>query len=148
ARDEPASRADRHGDRGAVRPRAAAGRAPRRAGLRAIDRPGVAHAAERRRVSRSFWPPIVTAILVGAAWHVLVAATGIAPYLLPAPASVAREAWAHAGELGAATLRTALAASVALVGAVAGGLAVGFVFAQSRTVARSLYPYAIFLQTV
>src|SRR5262249_10840713 len=30
----------------------------------------------------------------------------------------------------------------------AGGLAVAFVFAQSRTLARALYPYAIFLQTV
>lgn len=97
---------------------------------------------------RTLWPPLVTAVLVVGAWHAVVAGTGVAAYILPAPEMVAREAWAHAGELAAATLRTAFAASVALVAAVAGGLGVGFVFSQSRTIARSLYPYAIFLQTV
>jgi len=99
-------------------------------------------------VIRTLWPPLVTAVLVIGAWHAAVVTTGVAPYLLPAPEVVAREAWAHTGELTAATLRTAFAASVALVFAVLGGLAVGFLFAQSRTLARSLYPYAIFLQTV
>jgi NitT/TauT family transport system permease protein len=92
--------------------------------------------------------PIAVAGLVVALWHLAVVATGIAPYLLPPPLAVANEAWAHAGELAAATLRTGTAAGVALAASVAGGLAVAFVFAQAPLVARSLYPYAIFLQTV
>ena len=92
--------------------------------------------------------PMATAVLVVAAWHAAVLTTGIAPYLLPAPTAVAIEAWHHAGELAGATLRTAAAATMALAASLVVGLAVAFVFAQSRTIARSLYPYAIFLQTV
>jgi NitT/TauT family transport system permease protein len=99
-------------------------------------------------VTRALWPPALAAVIVVALWHAAVVATGVAPYLVPAPAAVAGEAWAHAGELARATLRTAAAATVALLGSVAGGLAVAFGFAQSRTLLRALYPYAIFLQTV
>jgi len=97
---------------------------------------------------RTLGPPLVTALVVIGLWHAAVVVTGVAPYLVPAPGVVAREAWLHAGELAAATLRTAAAAAMALATSVAGGLAIAFLFAQSRTLARSLYPYAIFLQTV
>jgi NitT/TauT family transport system permease protein len=99
-------------------------------------------------VTRTIGPPLATAVVVVLVWHVAVVATGIAPYLLPAPGVVAREAWAHLGDLAAATLRTASAAILALAASIAAGLAIAFVFSQSRTIARSLYPYAIFLQTV
>jgi NitT/TauT family transport system permease protein len=97
---------------------------------------------------RTLGPPLLTAALAVALWHVAVVATGIAPYLVPPPGVVVHEAWTHASELGWATLRTAAAALLALVASVAGGLAVAFVFAQSRMLARALFPYAIFLQTV
>jgi NitT/TauT family transport system permease protein len=97
---------------------------------------------------RAIGPPLATAIVVVVLWHAAVVATGTPEYLVPAPLVVAREAWAHAGELTSATLRTAIAAVVALAASIVAGLAVAFVFAQSRTIARSLYPYAIFLQTV
>lgn len=97
---------------------------------------------------RAILPPLATAVAAIALWHAAVAVGGVAPYLVPAPGAVAREAWLHAGELGAAMLRTAAAAFVALIVSILAGLAVGFVFAQSRMVARALYPYAIFLQTV
>jgi NitT/TauT family transport system permease protein len=96
---------------------------------------------------RTIGPPLATAVVVVLVWHAAVVATGT-PYLLPAPDVVARGAWAHGGDLAAATLRTATAAVVALAGSIVAGLAVAFVFSQSRTIARSLYPYAIFLQTV
>jgi NitT/TauT family transport system permease protein len=99
-------------------------------------------------VIRTIGPPLATAVAVVLLWHVAVAATGVAPYLLPAPAVVAREAAAHAGDLVAATLRTATAAVIALAASIVVGLAIAFVFSQSRTIARSFYPYAIFLQTV
>jgi NitT/TauT family transport system permease protein len=92
--------------------------------------------------------PVLVAALVVALWQLGVAATGIAPYLLPPPLAVAREAAAHAGELAAATARTGAAAAMALAASVVVGLAVAFVFAQAPLVARSLWPYAIFLQTV
>jgi len=99
-------------------------------------------------VTRTLGPPIVAAIVGIALWHAAVVATGAPPYLLPAPAAVAHEAVAHAGELATATWRTGVAAVVALALGIVAGLAVAFVFAQSRALARALYPYAIFLQTV
>src|SRR5262249_49116724 len=145
-----AARPHRRRDRGTVRPQPA-GRAPRRRRVRARRRRGVADASEgggMTRNVRAIVPPLATAVVVLLVWHLAVVATGVAPYLLPAPDVVAREAWAHAGDLLAATFRTATAAVLALAGSIAVGLAVAFVFSQSRTVARSLYPYAIFLQTV
>src|SRR5262249_38476499 len=119
--------------------------------VHAHDDPGLGAPPERRApvgayVSRML--PIAVAALVVVLWHLTVVATGVAPYLLPPPLAVARETWAHAGELAAATLRTGTAAAVALAASVVGGLGVAFVFAQAPLVARSLYPYAIFLQTV
>jgi NitT/TauT family transport system permease protein len=99
-------------------------------------------------VIRTLWPPALAAVVGVGLWHAAVIATDVPPYLVPAPAAVAREAWTHASELGGATLRTAAAATVALVASIVAGLAVAFVLAQSATLARALYPYAIFLQTV
>jgi NitT/TauT family transport system permease protein len=99
-------------------------------------------------VTRDVVPPLATAVVVAALWQAAVALTNVPPYLVPAPAAVAAEACAHAADLGAATARTAVAAAAGLAASVVAGVAVAFVFAQSRTLARSLYPYAIFLQTV
>jgi NitT/TauT family transport system permease protein len=99
-------------------------------------------------VIRTLWPPVLAAVAGIGLWHAAVVATDAPPYLVPAPIAVAREAWTHAAELTVATLRTAAAATVALAASVAGGLVIAFVLAQSATLARALYPYAIFLQTV
>lgn len=99
-------------------------------------------------MTRTVLPPLASLALGLALWHAAVAATGIAPYLLPPPADVAREAWAHLGDLATATARTGAAALAGLAASVVVGLGVAFLFAQSRAIARSLYPYAIFLQTV
>ena len=97
---------------------------------------------------RTVGPPLATAIVVLVVWQLAVVATGVPPYLVPPPGAVALEAWGHASDLAAATGRTAAAATIALATSIVVGVAVAFLFAQSRTLARSLYPYAIFLQTV
>jgi len=99
-------------------------------------------------VTRTVLPPLASLALGLVVWHVAVAATGVAPYLLPPPGDVAHEAWIPAADLVAATARTGGAALAGLALSLVVGLAVAFVFAQSATIARSLYPYAIFLQTV
>jgi NitT/TauT family transport system permease protein len=93
-------------------------------------------------------PPLAVLAVIVIVWESAVRVLGLAPYLLPAPTAIAQEAWAHRAELGTATLLTGAAAVVGLLASIAGGLLIAFVFAQSPLVARSLFPYAIFFQTV
>ncbi|HLK10212.1 MAG TPA: ABC transporter permease subunit [Candidatus Binatia bacterium] len=97
---------------------------------------------------RDIGPPLAVLGLAALLWHAAVVVFALPPYVLPPPAAVAAEAWRHAGELGAASALTGAAALAGLAASVVGGVLVAFVFAQSRLLARSLYPYAIFLQTV
>ena len=90
------------------------------------------------------------AVLAGvlAAWDGLVRHFAVPEFIVPSPLAVWQAANAHAGELWDAT-RTTAAATLAGFGASLGlGILIAFAFAQSSLVARSFYPYAIFLQTV
>jgi NitT/TauT family transport system permease protein len=69
-------------------------------------------------------------------------------YVLPSPGRVLSAARQHAPQLLQASWRTGSAALFGLVASFVVGLLVSLLFSQSRTLERSLYPYAIFLQTV
>lgn len=92
--------------------------------------------------------PLVVLAAVLAGWHVAVTAFAVPAYLLPSPLAVLAEAREHAGELLQATGTTGAAALAGFVVSTLLGLVVGFAFTQWRVVARSFYPYAVFLQTV
>ncbi|GGC63719.1 ABC transporter permease [Chelatococcus reniformis] len=80
------------------------------------------------------------------AWDLVVRLNGIPPFILPAPALVAATLVSDWPILSASlwvTLRTTLEA---LVVATAGGVALAVVFAQSRWIALSFYPFAVILQ--
>lgn len=89
---------------------------------------------------------VLAAVLVG--WHVAVTALDLPAYLLPSPLAVAAEAGEHAGDLARATGVTGAAALAGFGASTVLGLLIGFAFARWRVVARSFYPYAVFLQTV
>lgn len=98
--------------------------------------------------ARAALPPLLVFLVFLGAWHLACVVLALPAYLVPPPAEVAREALAHAGELAEAALLTALGALGGLgLSLVVGGL-VAVLFSQSQVAARSLYPYAIFLQTV
>jgi NitT/TauT family transport system permease protein len=91
-------------------------------------------------------PPLLVALLLLGGWEAMVRLTGIPPYLLPAPSVIAGKLVADWGVLGPAlsfTLKTTL---LALVAAVVGGGVLAILFAQSRTVERALFPFAVVLQ--
>ncbi len=82
------------------------------------------------------------------AWSVAVAAFGVPRYLVPSPADVV-EAWLENRE----TLAIALTSSFlsALIGfglAIVVGMTAALIMSQSKVVERSLYPYAVLLQTI
>lgn len=93
-------------------------------------------------------PPLVVFAGVLALWQLLCFALALPAYLVPAPTRVAAAALASAGPLATATGLTAAAALLGLLISLVLGTAIAVLFSQSRLLARSLYPYAIFLQTV
>ena len=94
------------------------------------------------------WPPLVVFVGVLLLWQLLCTVLVLPAYLVPAPSRVATAALANLGPLATATGLTAAAAVLGLIISLLLGTAIAVLFSQSRLLARSLYPYAIFLQTV
>lgn len=90
--------------------------------------------------------PALVAVAVVAFWQWAVVAFEVSPFVLPAPTAIvdaAIENWSSLMESAWITVRITVAAFVlALI------LGVGFavIFAQSRTIERALFPYAVTLQ--
>ena len=101
----------------------------------------------------SIWlmPLLVLLAMIGL-WHglvtFLVQMRGLNPALFPGPLSVLEAGWQMRAELAFAAIRTAAAAMSGLLISVVVGTATAFIFSQSSIVRRSLYPYAVLLQTV
>jgi NitT/TauT family transport system permease protein len=93
-------------------------------------------------------PPLAFLAVVVLAWHLVVVAFDLKPFLLPGPGRVAAALWTHRLALLHAAWLTALGALCGFLTSFAAGFAIALLFSQSRVIARSLYPYAIFLQTM
>lgn len=93
-------------------------------------------------------PPIVATIVVFLIWFVIKNASGYPDYVLPGPGGVARAFRENLGEVLRSTLLTVVSASLGLAGSVMIGSLVSILFCQSKWIRRSLFPLAIFLQTV
>lgn len=104
-----------------------------------------------RRLSRlaaTAAPPLAFSLLVVLVWHGTVAVFELPRYLLPGPLEVAAAIGDNLSALCHAAVLTAQAALLGFVSSFVAGFLVAVLFSQSRLVERSLYPYAIFLQTV
>jgi len=93
-------------------------------------------------------PPLVFFALVLAAWQAATMFWKIPIYLVPPPARVWEAAQEHTDELISATRLTAGGALCGFALSLIVGTAMGLIFSQSKIIQRSIYPYAIFLQTV
>jgi len=93
-------------------------------------------------------PPLALLVCVLVAWHVSVTLLGVKRYLVPRPSDVFWAGWNHRGALLSAALTTGKAAAAGFLLSFAAGLLTACIFSQSRAIQRSIYPYAIFLQTV
>jgi NitT/TauT family transport system permease protein len=90
--------------------------------------------------------PVVVAIVLLALWQAAVAWNDVPAYLVPSPARIAQTLWTDRGLLLDSLGVTAGIALTALAVAVVAGVAIALLFAQSRVVEASLFPYAILLQ--
>lgn len=93
-------------------------------------------------------PPLLVFLGALLLWQLLCVGLALPVYLVPPPTRVASAALANIGALAGGTALTALAAVLGLTISLALGTTIAVLFSQSRLLARSLYPYAIFLQTV
>ena len=90
--------------------------------------------------------PFAVAIVVLAAWQALVTVNDVPPYLVPSPLLVARTLYVDRALLLHSLAITLGIAVSALALATVIGVAVALLFAQSRWIEMSLFPYAILLQ--
>ena len=98
---------------------------------------------------RDGWPVVLVAVVALAFWYVLTATVYAGKgFLLPSPQEVAAAVAENAGVLGLATLATLKEATFGYMIAIVGGIAFAAVMSQSKLLERSIYPYAVLLQTV
>ena len=81
-------------------------------------------------------------------WQSIIWIFALQPYLLPSPARVAHATIARFPSLITSLGLTAAAAAGGLLAALAVGLVIALIFAQSPWMRRMFYPYTILLQTV
>jgi NitT/TauT family transport system permease protein len=92
--------------------------------------------------------PVVVGILVLLAWEISVKITKIPPYLLPSPSLILKTLISDWLLLFPALIVTLKITVVAFVTAAVLGLLIAMLMAQSKWIEKSLYPYAVILQTM
>lgn len=90
--------------------------------------------------------PIVIAILTVVAWDGVVRYYKIPHYILPSPILVGESLWNDWGTLYPALLVTLQITFMALAVAIVGGVGLALLFAQSKWIEISFFPYAVILQ--
>ena len=101
-----------------------------------------------RWLAMTVLPPLAFLVIVLILWHTAVVAFSIKPFLLPGPLRVAAAISTHLGTLLGAAVLTAMGALCGFALSFVIGFTISLFFSQSKIIERSLYPYAIFLQTV
>jgi NitT/TauT family transport system permease protein len=91
--------------------------------------------------------PVVVGILAILVWDIFVRVTKMPPYLLPGPFLVLQTLISDWNTLFPSLIITLQITIAAFVAAVVSGLLVAILFTQSKWIERSLFPYAVILQT-
>jgi NitT/TauT family transport system permease protein len=102
----------------------------------------------RRSLLGAVLPPVVLFLVVLAVWEIIVRRWNIPPYLLPSPTDVGRAASENFAKLAMSTGITAAGAACGFAVSLVVGASIAIVFSQSAIIRRSVFPYAIFFQTV
>lgn len=102
----------------------------------------------RRQILSDILPPALFLLLALVAWEAVVRLLDVPDYLVPPPTAILREAAAERSQLLPATLVTLTGAAGGFAASLLVGIAAAMAFSQARWIRSSLYPWAIFLQTV
>jgi NitT/TauT family transport system permease protein len=91
--------------------------------------------------------PVLVGLLVLVLWDIFVRLTKLPPYILPSPLLVFKTLIADWNELFSSLLITLQITVVAFIAAAVSGLLIAILFTQSKWIEKSLFPYAVILQT-
>jgi NitT/TauT family transport system permease protein len=100
-----------------------------------------------RLLSPEVIAPAAVGLVVLLVWALSVRILQIPPYILPGPLLVLQTLVAEWNTLFPSLLVTIKITLVAFIAAIASGLLISVLFAQSKWIERSLFPYAVVLQT-
>ncbi|MDE2913806.1 MAG: ABC transporter permease [Paracoccaceae bacterium] len=112
----------------------------------AHDRPGPLQGDSHLERSLRFAMPAAALVAALAAWEFLVWFNDVPHYLIPAPSRIATTLMTDFASLMRSLWFTVKLTLLSLGLAVIGGVALGMLFALSRTVEMSLFPFAVVLQ--
>jgi NitT/TauT family transport system permease protein len=102
-----------------------------------------------RALTHAVGPPLIVLAVVLGGWSAISTTIyGDRNFLLPRPWQVATAAWEERADLLGATAITLVESATGFGAAIVIGLAAAIVMSQAKALERSLYPYAILLQTV
>ncbi|MBC1238131.1 ABC transporter permease [Nostoc sp. 2RC] len=101
----------------------------------------------KKLISADVFAPIAVGIVVLLLWDILVRVMHLPPYILPGPILVFQTLITDWNELFSSLLITLQITIFAFVAAAISGLLIAILFAQSKWIERSLFPYAVILQT-
>lgn len=93
-------------------------------------------------------PPLATFAVIVTAWEIAVRMLDVPRFLVPPPSAVLSALMADLAMLAGSTLTTARGTLFGFVLSAVVGTGSGLVLSLSKTLERSIYPYALFLQTV
>jgi NitT/TauT family transport system permease protein len=97
---------------------------------------------------KSSGPPILLFIVLIVAWQVICRTMNVPRFLLPAPTDVV-EAWIENRQsLMGSLISTFVSALIGFGAAIVVGMSIALLMSQSRLIERSLFPYAVLLQTI
>lgn len=95
------------------------------------------------------WPPLIVFVLfIGAWWVIANTLYADEEFLLPGPGDVLSAGWNNAGEIWSATRITLVEAAAGFGSAIVIGMSAAILMSQAKWLERSMYPYAVMLQTV
>ncbi|MEH1835299.1 MAG: ABC transporter permease [Nostoc sp.] len=98
-------------------------------------------------ISADVWAPMIVGILALVLWDIFVRITHLPPYILPGPLLVFKTLITDWNELFPSLLITLQITVIAFIAAAISGLLIAILFTQSKWIERSLFPYAVILQT-
>lgn len=93
-------------------------------------------------------PPVLLLVAVIALWELFTVVSGVPAYLLPGPLQILRSGVDQRGDLWISIQTTFVPTIVGYVLSIVLGCGVAFVMSLSKAIERSIYPYAIVLQTI
>ena len=97
---------------------------------------------------KNILPPILVFVFFVAAWEVIVSLLEIPHYIVPKPTDIYNATIENWVNLSSALMTTIIESMIGFLFSVILGIGIALLMASSKIIERSLYPYAIILQTI